>query len=492
MKKKNIHNSYKDGKLTLNKVKESKYIDIHIGIIAAIFCGILAILMLFVTPVLGVADDGTLSRVMEGAALDYPYGVEADSSYFVKDYIRTADEGGGYVSAQTVVIYIAETLDSLFTSDRVFDIRFLGLVYTIMFIPAVLIFVKGLSERVDKFSQKIVILIMSVFILGDLGYITYFNSFYAEALIYICLLYISGAMINLQKESKYDYMWFGIFIFFTVLLCFIRQYCFIAGVLGMIFMMFSINRKQSTKWKVTTIVSTIFIGAVTLGSLIYLEDDFNEADKLHSMTRGVLMQSTNPEDTLEEFGINQSYSMLTDVSSYDVFPMTTTDNSEIQEGFLDKYNSFDILTYYFKHPSNMLSMLEISANNNMTIAKEHCGNYLESQGMPEGARSVFWSQYSNFKKRSLPHTIGYLIILFGVLVTIISRGVSNKKGNDLKNRVFLECVVILTAFTILSTCFIIVRSGETALIQYNGQLGIITDFLLIFTVTEILEIINIF
>ncbi len=49
----------------------------------------------------------------------------------------------------------------------------------------------------------------------------------------------------------------------------------------------------------------------------------------------------------------------------------------------------------------------------------------------------------------------------------------------------------MTLFCVAATCFVIIQSGEAALIQYNCQLGIVTDILLYLTITETLELLNI-
>lgn len=474
----------------LTKVQE-KHTDVYLGIGAALFCGILAIFILFLTPVLGVADDGTLYNVIQGAGLSYPYETQQSPSYFVREYVWSVNDGSGYKSSQTLIINIAKMIDYFFTNDRVFDIRFLGLLYLIMFLPAVAIVVKALSERLSKFSQKIVPFMGAIFIFADVGYITYFNSFYPEALIFICLLYMAGSALNLQKESKFEYLWLIIFTVFGVLLCFVRQYCFVAGLSGIMFLLFCTSKRKELNWKSTTVILSIIMSLATLGSFIFLESDFNSADKLHSMTRGVLMQSKDPEKILEEFGIDQSYSILTDISAYDEFPVTTPDNKVLEEEFLSKYNVWNVVRYYFRYPMRMVSMLDLAAKNNMTIVRESCGNYEQSQGMPAGARSIFWSAYGIFKDRSLPKTIGYMAILVIISIALTARGFSLKKSDNRKNMVYLECITMLTFFSVVSTCFFVVQSGQVALIQYNGQMGIITDFLLLFTVTEMLDLFNI-
>lgn len=475
----------------INQKMVGKHADLWLGLTSSAVCGILAVVMLFLSPVLGVADDGTLDSVMKGAGLAYPDGYEASASYFVKDYVWNVNQGTGYHSVQTLVIQAAKFISQAVTGGRTFDIRFLAFLYLLMFLPAVMLFVNAASSRLPKFSQKLVPAAGAVIILGDVGYLTYFNSFYPEALIIICLLYMTGAALSLQKGGKWEYVWLFVFAAAASVLCFVRQYCFLAGIAGMVFCLLRISDQEDRKWKTAVVLAAVFMAVSSMGSFLFLEKDFNKADKLHAMTRGVLLQSDHPEETLEEFGIDPSYSMLADVSAYDEFPVITGENKILEEEFFSHYDTGDIVRYYAKHPQKMLSMLELSARANMDVVRENCGNYEISENKPPGARSVFWSAYSIFKNRSLPKTIGYMFVLVIISAAVTARGFSLKKKKDCKKRVYFDWVITMTLFCVAATCFVIIQSGEAALIQYNCQLGIVTDILLYLTITETLELLNI-
>lgn len=474
----------------LNQNKNSKYINIYLGLISAACCGVLAAVMLFLSPALGVADDGTLAGVMTGAGVAYQDGVNSGTSHFVREYVWHTNQGTGRQTIQTFIIKFAKLLDYAFTGERSFDIRFLAAIYVVMLLPAVMLIVKAAAERLPRFSQKLIPTVGAVLMFGDMGYITYFNSFYPEALIFIFLLYMTGAALSFQKESRWEYAQLLLFVAACAGLCFVRQYCFIAGIAGMAFCLMRIPR-QERKWKSAALIGAVLLAGAAIGSFLLLDNDFNQADKLHAMTRGVLMQSNEPEETLQEFGIDPSYSILTDISVYDEFPVTTGDNEALEEGFFSNYNTWDIVKYYVRHPNRMLAMLELSAKANMSVVRENCGNYEEAAQMPNGARSIFWSAYSIFKSRSLPKTMGYAAVLVIVLVAVTARGFTLKRIRDRKKTAFLQYIGVLVAFSVLTACFIIVQSGEAALVQYNGQFGMVTDILLFLAVTEIVELLNI-
>ncbi len=474
-------------KNNINNRMDKKHMDFYIVFLAAAFCVLLTCLMLFVKPVAGVADDGTVLSVITGSGLAYPNDIIQSKDYFVKEYVIKSFGTLGYRSVQTIIIGIAKAIDYFITGSMRFDIRFLGLVYIILYIPAIMLFIKAAIKRLKNFSQKVFMAVCAVIMFCDAGYITYFNSFYPEALIFISLLYMSAAAVNLCKAGRYGYLWIVLFATFGIVLCFVRRYCFFIGFAGALFCFLLINNKKEEKYAITAFICGFSLIISSFCSLFILKDDFNRADKLHSMTRGVLLQSINPENTLSDFGIDMSYSLLTDVSAFDLFPATNGYDAVLEKEFLNRYDIWDIYRYYIKHPLNMAAMLDIAVKANIEVSREDCGNFEEADSINPGERTLFWSAYSMFKNRSMPKTIGFFVILIIVNIALnIGKSSKDKKGG-----VYLSFIGMLTLFTIFTSCFVIVKSGDAALIQYNGQLGMVMDIILFFTIGETLERLNI-
>jgi hypothetical protein len=229
-----------------------------------------------------------------------------------------------------------------------------------------------------------------------------------------------------------------------------------------------------------------------LFSIYGLDDEFTDTSKYHAMTRGVLLQSKNPEETLEEFHINGSYAMLTDTSLYDSYPAATEDNSLIQEGFLDQYTVVDIGIYYLRHPSALLGMLDIGIKSSFDLRRDYCGNYEESYGMPKRAQTAFWSAYSIYKMRSAPKTIGYLVLLVVAFIVMSGRKMFRGKGvPDRFHYVYLCMMAAVTLIGVGDILYVMIRSGDAQLTQYQFLMGLCMDFLFYFVLAEILYKLNI-
>lgn len=477
-----------------NDYMRGRYSDRLIGICAAVLCALLIIIMLFLPPYLGVANDGSIAitQVMNASGLQYinkdAAGIYND--YYVKTYQQTPPSDTSQ-SIHVAFIKAAMLLDNLFTGDGLFDMRFLALIYGLLYVPAVGLLIKEAAGRVAFFSESVVVGLLGVIIFADVSYITYFSSFYPEALWYVLLLYPVAAAVSFQKDKKSNFLFLILFTAAGVLICLTRRQCAMFGIIMAAFMFKQIIIKKEVNWRILSVVSAAVLIAACFYSQFRLPDDFTQTNKLHAMTRGVLLQSDNPEQTLAEFDIDPRYSVLSDTSTYEYYPFVEGDGAVLKKDFLDQYTTFDISLHYLKHPMSMLSMLDLSVKASINVARSYCGNYEESTGMPKMAKSIFWSAASIFKDRSAPKTVGFVIVLIIAYVAMLGSGFSRRKRRVRKRDVMLDVLVMITVMGMAQAFLIVICSGDAEMIRYGFFVGASIDLLIFFVLTELLHKMNI-
>lgn len=483
----------------IDRQMEGKYSPKLIALVATAASVLLMTLMLFVPNYLGVADDGSISRVMNAAEVYYTQTEVADiyNNYFIKTYSNVLSDytvRDSYNNSQVLLVKTAVYLDNLVTRDKFFDIRFLALLYGILYAPALYLLIKQACMRVKNFSEGFVIGFAGMLIFSDVAYITYFNSFYPEALWFIALMYCVGAALSFQV-SRSGYRDFGslmlIVVSGIVLLSSRSQTSFI-GILIAVFCLKLLFTRKNWMWGLFCVMSAFLLSFLSITCMINLESDFDETSKFHAMTRGVLFQSDNPGETLEEFGIDSSYEMLTDVSSYDYLPLVQAENEILKENFLDKYSQMDIAVYYLRHPRSFFSMLDVAIKSCFGIRREYCGNYEQSVGLPARARSIFWGAWSTFKNNSAPKTIGYLIVLIGAVVMLFGRGYSIRPYEDRRSTVFLDMLMVIVFICLSQAAITIVNSGDAEMVQHCFLISYGIDLITYYVFAELVHKINIF
>lgn len=478
----------------LNRYMKEKWsANLLAGITTAI-CGILVIIMLFIPHYLGMGNDSIANEKMGYYKLDYLEGdmnpddnVETNE-YFIRVYELSNLDRGTEFSLESMLVRMAKALDWLFTKDRLFDIRFLAFLYTLLYLPGVYLILKAALERVQIFSEAVVLAVLGGMIFSDISYIAYFNSLYPDALFYIFLLYIAGCALLLHKEGKFQGMYLLLLGVSCIGFCLVSRRGYLAGII-MAFFFLMLLRYITNIWdRALNILVTCLVLGVVVVSFFQQNSEFDDIGKYHAMTRGVLLQSRNPSKTLERMKINVSYSVLTDDSLYEYYPVTQSANPLIQEEFLGNYSEGDIVLFYINHPGALISMWDLGIKAALNLQRDYCGNYERSTGMPSMSKSLFCSAWSIFKSQSAPKTVGYPLLLAVVIYVTSGRKLFGKRAHAQRwdYTYFMACTCLMV-IGMADMTYVILHSGDAQLVQYNIILGTVLDILFYFVVAEILH-----
>lgn len=231
-------------------------------------------------------------------------------------------------------------------------------------------------------------------------------------------------------------------------------------------------------------------GIITMNAL---ESDFTLTSKFHSMTKGVLFQASNPEVALEEFGINPSYSVLANASAYNYYPFILPDNKQLQAGFMEQYDAFEVTMYYMKNPNAFVRMLDLSIKEAVYLRRDFSGNFEMSAGMPKMSQSIMWSFWSFLKQRSMPKTIGFFTLLLVATLFLLRRSDrrTKSKGDGEYPQIMQVLVLMMVAIGISQSIVSIIMSGDAEFGRRTFLLGMAIDMLLYIFISHLLPKINI-
>lgn len=452
---------------------------------------LLLVLMLWISPYLGMANDGTVTRTMQNAGLSYQLGDAANANdYFTRTYATRYAASEDH-SLQLLLIRFARSLDDFWTQDQLFDVRFLALIYAVLAFPAWGLLLFSIVGRADAFIEKCVLSVLSVLVFADVSYLTYFNSLYPEALYLIGLSYLLGGCMMLQRRTRLAPLYWLALCSGVLTLCSTRQHCSIIGFLAALFCIAQFRLSEQLLERVGVALAAAAVLIAGFCGFLFAESDFDATSQVHAMTRGALLQSSNPEQTLREFGINGSYAILADASLYDAYSLTEEEEYYLQHGFLDQYSTADIALHYLRHPGALFSMLDLGVRSAINLRREYCGNYERSAGMPAQGKSIFFSSYSIFKARSLPQTIAFPLLLVIVCAVLSRSGWWRKKEPDRFYYVYFCTTLLAAAIAAAHLTVVICFSGDAQLTQYNFIAGYSLDCLILFTLAELLHRLNI-
>ena len=459
---------------------------------------ILVVIILFFPPVMGVADDGSLTDIMlgtglgyRGSDLQYPVG-----AYFTRLYLHSTQQVNG-ISTHRLLIQFAKWIDSQFTHDNLFDIRYLAGLYLILYLPAVYLVLRGIVARVDVAAEATALMILGALVLGDAAIITYFNSLYPEAFWQVFMTYCLGFCLSLQhgKEAWTQIGLIGLSLSGS-LLALSEKHCAAAGLVLAVFFVRQIFMEDRNKQTITlSIIGTFVLLFASLLGILGSSSRFTESSRLHAITNGVMLQANNPEEVLNDFDIDPRFETLADMSAFANYPYTLVGNPEIQRDFLSHFSYGRMLLHYLKNPFDYIGLLEYGTKAAFNPARSYVGNYEQSWGLPERTRNELLTFYSNFKSNSLPQTMGFLVILAVVYFVLFRKvkGLQHKtmRWTERERQVMRDTFICLLFVGIADITAVIFMSGTAELERYEMLYGICIDGVILLFISEILHRTNV-
>lgn len=442
----------------LKKIKKRiNFETVLTAIMALIIAG-----TLFIKPVIGMGDNGDFNRAMQPNRLYYPveeynenhfwyfnriYGI---MQYEQKDVIS-------YFSTQNVLIKLAVIIDEIFIHNKTFDIRFLSLIYSLIFLAAVYIIAK--YNKPHKIIDKCIFLAVMIFIFCDVGYLAYFNSLYGEPVSFIFLFMTIAALSILIKKDNPKIVHIVFYGFSAVMFIGAKQQNSVLGVLLAVMALRYLPVRKQYVWRAFVISAAVVM--LIMSALVYkaVSPEIKYINQYHTITVGILKDSLSPEKDLEELGIDPKFSILKGTSYYDPHPVILPYSDVMIKEFYSKYSFINIAMFYIRHPDRLCSVLENISVNAYNIRPGYLGNYEIETGKKSGAMAKIFCFWSDFKAYNLPHTLRFTVVFnIGFFISSMSIYLLRRKNKLLCRRI--EILWLVWSIGILQFAASFIGAGE--------------------------------
>ncbi|MFD1269763.1 hypothetical protein [Paenibacillus motobuensis] len=432
---------------------------------------IITVFVLFVPPYIGMADNGDYFRILYSNGL-YFNNPDYDSLYFgyfnkefgIFQYFNENAEM--YTSSQSLLIRISIWINQWFNS-QVFDIRVQAVLLTIMYMGAVYLFVEALTWKMKR-KYGYIVAVLAVFLFADTAYTAFFNSFFGESLVWIMLIYLFASGLLLFRNRYNDYAMMAIFFISGLLLTTSKQQNAPVGIIIAVVGIVLIFIRKQRSFRAMMASSLAILMVAGIATYVLIPKEFVNVNKYHAMTRGVLMQSEDPEATLKSFGINRQYAILNGTIHYE--PYTTVDvNSQIlEDSFYNHYGFVSILGYYLTHLDQAGKMMNLAAKSAFTIRPPAMGNYEQSVGKPFGAQTSFFSGYSELKKALAPKTFGFIVIWILVIIGLYApHFIAAIKAKHIRSMIRLPLFLMMILMGLSGIFVSIIGAGDADLSKHE-------------------------
>lgn len=432
---------------------------------------IITVIALFVPPYIGMADNGDYFRVLYSNGL-YFNTPDYDSlylGYFNKEFgiFQYFNENGATItSSQSLLIRVSVWINQWFNQE-VFDLRVQGALLTILYTVAVYLFVEALTWKMKR-KYGYIVAILAVFLFADTAYTAFFNSFFSESMVWIMLIYLFASGLLMFRRRYSDYTMMIIFLISGLILTTSKQQNAPVGVIVAVMGIIFIFVRKQRAFRILVASSLALLMFAGIATYVLIPKEFVNINKYHAMTRGVLMQSEDPEATLKNFGIDRQYAILNESIYYEPYTTVDVNSSILENNFYNHYGFVSILAYYVSHPDQAGKMLDIAAKNAFTIRPPAMGNYEKSVGKPFGAQTSFFSGYSELKRALAPKTFGFIVIWMLVITGVYTPDfIAAIKARHMRSMVRLPLMLMLMFMGLSGILVSIIGAGDADLSKHE-------------------------
>lgn len=351
------------------------------GMLAA--AAIIVCYQLLVPPIVGIADQGDFRRVIG----KFGYGPEhrdRNMLYLETKYVRDADNRvleWEQPSSQYLFVWAALAVNRVVSKDGKLDVRVIGAIYTLAFLAVL----GRLLLATQEFRGRAWLWIALTAILTDVGYVAYFNTFFAEpvSLIFFLLLAAESArMIADGGPSRGAVLrWFAWAILFVAA----KPVNAIAGiVLGLFGLRFRTAMPRGAP------VGAGMVCAVAALMLATTPREMRNANTYNLVFESVLPESRNPAADLQALGLDwrlEDYSRTGAWSPNTIYP-----ELEARGDIGARVGMGKVLRFYLARPTRLWRHIQAMLPVALIFRPEY-GNFEPPQPPSRSRAFALWSDF---------------------------------------------------------------------------------------------------
>lgn len=429
-------------------------------ILFTIFAILIVIVVLFIPPQVGIADQGDFDRIMTVSGLSL-----LDSDMNNPNFIRFYD----YIVTNYKITGIDNVFDTIWGSSlgyliifinfickligqTTFKTQYLAIFYSIIYILTFTIILNSLNIKDNiKFT---IVSFLTLFIFFDGNYLIWFNSLYGEPMMLVTLLLFIVSVLNYInykyriKEtkkimSKIVYILLAAFLFLGSKLQVFTSLPFIVVFISKI--IFD-NKRYLTKISFNALCALLFIITIYPIEININSGSLIKDTEYNSVFYGILNGSENPKQDLLDLNLNPNMAAEAGKHAY----LDSNDYSQYiprtpitEEEFYNNISNSKLAKFYLTHPTRLLKGMEYTASKAFYTSTP-LGKYYQSYRKTPFREFHRFTAWSLLRENILPKNL-YFIISFYLIIFLFSiyKYIKSKSDLETKTKILLLWTIML-------------------------------------------------
>ncbi|MFD2332414.1 hypothetical protein ACFSR7_24415 [Cohnella sp. GCM10020058] len=468
---------------------------IALGAAAAII-----IYLLFVPPVIGVADNGDFNRVMGAAGIAYADPQESYTDryfgYAHQFYQYGGFTSGGYVSTHVLLVAIAGGIGRLI-DPQTFDIRVLGFCYMALMLFALWLLVRYAPTMRGKYTTGTAAVFIAVIVIGifcDVGYTAYYQSFFGEPYALVATLLALGAAVAIASRVDPDKRstaaqhdsgpfvrppsaWLlALFVAAGVALATSKIQNAPIGFLLAILAWRMAALRPDRGWRLRARIGAGILAVSAILMMALAPDQLRHINLYQSIFFGALKDTPNLQRDMSELGIPDKYAGLAGTNFFQKDTIIPQNDPTLRREVLDRLSHRDIALYYVRHPERFVSKLEKAANNGTAVRPYYLGNYSQSADRERSKLSYAFSAWSEWKHRHMPNSLAWFIACYAFYYGLLAGWWLRSAGRP-GSRLLAESLAVVGAAGAVAVTVSLMGDGEADLGKHLFMFNVCFDIM---------------
>lgn len=422
--------------------------------------------LLMVKPIIGVADNGDFGRIMGSTGLEYMSNEYNDKyfGYMNREY-RVKDSrpfGGGYFSTEIALVELAKLVNNIISfKTGIFDIRFLAAIYSYILMTAIYLGIR--FNRQDIPFTNWILSALAVFMFTDVGYISYFNSLYGEAVSFTFLLLTFVMILCLSKQESPRISTLVVFFTASIFLTGAKAQNVPIGIILALFGIRLLFLRKDILWRSLAVVFSIALVLTSAAAYKYVPGWIKVCNKYQTVFFGITKDSPDPGKDLEELGINKKYTVLAGTNYFMPSYPINIKSQDLTEEIDTKVNSLKVASFYVTHPGRFVRKLEVSAKNGFKMI-QGWGNYEKGDNVEYKKTVDALATWSRIKSHALPHSLTFIAFLFLAYFSVLVIGYARQKTKA--GKLYLEAFMLIGILGMVQFLVPVIGDGEADLSKH--------------------------
>ncbi len=443
----------------------------------------LAILLgpeLLVPPVVGLANNGDFYRIAPQAGVYYinpgrPETEDPDAAAYVSRHYRTAAPKNpqGYYSSGLALMWLARGLNDLVRRDGLFDIRFLGAVHLGALIFAVTILLGALGRY--RAALRWTVATLACFMLSDVGYFSFFNSFYSESATLIFLVLWLAAVFRLPGRDASLSIRDGFFLVCCGLFLTAKpQNAVEAPLLVALWWSLRWPAARGERHRRAVLIAA-GVGLCACATLYLAARPFQQVNRYNHVFQGILGKDPNAAESLGTFGLGDEYAEL--IGTHWWSPLSAAQES-LKWSTAEKLKTAGIVRYYWRHPERFATLFAQGAKAAFVFRPAGLGNFERSRRGPPGEMSSRLAHWTAVKQALYPRTASALICA-GIMLALLWALLLRSRDGDPETPPPARLGLCLWAMGAVQLVAVLIGGGEVELVRHLFLFNALADLSLI-------------